>query len=317
MTEMVVHDGPSPSGPTAVIDGLSKWFGNVVAVSDVSAEIRPGVTALLGPNGAGKSTLFRVLCGLTPPSKGTVTVLGSDPRRDREVRARIGLVPQQDALFERLRALPFVAVAAATQGVEDVDGAARHALGKVDLDPDDDRPVSAYSKGMRQRVKVAAALVHEPEMLILDEPLAGLDPLQRRRLIALFHALGDQGRTVIVSSHVLEEVARLGSRVLVIAEGRLAATGDFHELRALMDDRPLRIQIRSDRPRPLAVALLDGGYVSGVEIGDGTVVLETSDVDSFGRAVAGLARDVGARLNEVTPLDDDLDSVFRYLLERR
>ena len=199
----------------------------------------------------------------------------------------------------------------------DVDGATREALRQVDLDPDDERPVSAYSKGMRQRVKVAAALVHHPEMLILDEPLTGLDPLQRRRLIALFHALGAEGRTVIVSSHVLEEVARLGSRVLVIAEGRLAATGDFHELRALMDDRPLRIQVRSDRPRALAVALLDGGHVSGVELGDGSVVLETADVDSFGRAVAGLARDVGARLSEVTPLDDDLDSVFRYLLERR
>ena len=308
---------PGQESPTVVIDGLSKWFGNVVAVSDVSTEIGPGVTALLGPNGAGKSTLFRVLCGLTPPSKGTVTVLGADPRTDRAVRARIGLVPQQDALFERLDARRFVAVAAETQGMVDVDGATREALRQVDLDPDDERPVSAYSKGMRQRVKVAAALVHHPEMLILDEPLTGLDPLQRRRLIALFHALGAEGRTVIVSSHVLEEVARLGSRVLVIAEGRLAATGDFHELRALMDDRPLRIQVRSDRPRALAVALLDGGHVSGVELGDGSVVLETADVDSFGRAVAGLARDVGARLSEVTPLDDDLDSVFRYLLERR
>jgi ABC-2 type transport system ATP-binding protein len=303
--------------PTVVIDGLSKWFGNVVAVSDVSAEIGPGVTALLGPNGAGKSTLFRVLCGLTPPSKGSVTVFGADPRRDREVRARLGLVPQQDALFERLGALAFVAVAAATQGVPDVDGAARRALGLVDLDPDDPRPVSAYSKGMRQRVKVAAALVHEPDMLILDEPLTGVDPLQRRRLIALFQSLGVAGRTVIVSSHVLDEVARLGSRVLVIAEGRLAATGDFHELRTLMDDRPLRIEVRSDRPRALAVALLDGGLVSGVEVGDGSVILETSDIDAFGRAVAGLARAVGARLDEVTPLDDDLDSVFRYLLERR
>ena len=196
------------------VNNVSKVFGDVVAVSDVTFSVRAGVTALLGPNGAGKSTLFRVMCGLTPPTKGTVRVLGVDARRDRSVRGRIGLVPQQDGLFDRLSALQFVSFAAATEAVAEPERAARRALGIVDLDADDSRPVSGFSKGMRQRVKLAAALVHDPEVLILDEPLTGLDPVQRRRMIELFHGLGDEGRCVLVSSHVLEEVARLGSRIL-------------------------------------------------------------------------------------------------------
>ena len=311
-----VASAASPAGMVEV-HGVSKFFGDVVAVSDVTFAVRAGVTALLGPNGAGKSTLFRMMCGLTPPSRGTVRVLGADARSDRDVRGRIGLSPQQDALFDRLDALEFTVVAAATQGVTDPEAAARHALGIVELDPDDHRPVSGYSKGMRQRTKLAAALVHDPEVLILDEPLNGLDPVQRRRMIELLEELGAQGRCVLVSSHVLEEVARLGSRILVIAQGRLVASGDYRELRELMDDRPHRISIEADRPRDLAAALVTSGTVVGVHIDGDVVVADTLEVDRLGREIAPLAKDLGARLREVIPLDEDLESVFRYLVERR
>ena len=307
------------AGPGAMIEavGVSKTFGDIVAVSDVTFSVGPGVTALLGPNGAGKSTLFRMLCGLTAPTAGTVRVLGADARHDREVRGRIGLVPQQDALFDRMGALEFVAVAAVTEGMADGPGAARRALELVQLDPDDKRSLSTYSKGMRQRVKVAAAVVHDPEVLILDEPLAGLDPVQRRRMIELLHGLGDEGRCVLVSSHVLEEVARLGSRILVIAQGRLVASGDYRDLRELMDNRPHRIQVSVDRPRPFAAALVESGAVVGVSVGPDSVMVDTLDAVGLCCELAPLARRLEARLERVAPLDDDLESVFRYLVERR
>jgi ABC-2 type transport system ATP-binding protein len=300
-----------------VVDTVSKFFGSVVAVSDVTFAIDRGVTALLGPNGAGKSTLFRMLCGLTPPSRGTVQVLGADPRADRDVRGRVSLVPQQDALFDHLSANEFLAFAARTHAVADPDAAARHALELVDLAAVGAKPVGQFSKGMRQRVKVAAALVNDPEVLILDEPLTGLDPVQRRHMIALFHRLGDEGRCVLVSSHVLDEVAKIGSRVLVIAQGRLVASGDYRDLREMMDDRPHRIRLAISDPRRLATALVEQGLVDALSIDDRHVVVDTLDVDAFGRRIAGLSRDLGVRLTEVAPLDDDLESVFRYLVEGR
>jgi ABC-2 type transport system ATP-binding protein len=192
------------------------------------------------------------------------------------------------------------------------------ALALVDLDPDDTRPVRTYSKGMRQRVKVAQALVHDPEVILLDEPLEGLDPRQRLRMIDLFRRLAADGRTVLISSHVLDEVEKFGSRVLVIAQGRLAAEGDFHAIRDLMDDRPHRLRIGTDAPRVLAAGLLTAGAVTGAWVqGPDSLVVDTVDVAAFRRAVAVIARDGGARLSEVAPLDDDLDSVFRYLVGRR
>ncbi len=298
------------------VTNVTKSFGNVVAVSDVSFNVGPGVTALLGPNGAGKSTLFRVMCGLTPPTRGEVRVLGRNARTDISVRGRIGLAPQQDALFDRLTASEFVRIAAASHGVSDPAGAARRVLDVVEL-PDVSKPVGAYSKGMRQRVKLAAALVNDPAVLILDEPLTGLDPVQRNRMIELFNQLAADGKCLLVSSHVLDEVARLGSRVLVIAQGRLAATGDYHALRDLMDDRPHRIRVATDEPRRLASVLIDRGVADGISVGNAFITLDTNDVDGFGRTIAPLARELGVRLDEIVPTDDDLESVFRYLVEQR
>jgi ABC-2 type transport system ATP-binding protein len=309
---------PEPSAPAMVeVAQVTKAFGDVVAVSDVSFRVGSGVTALLGPNGAGKSTLFRIMCGLTPPTQGTVRVLGQNAREDREVRGRIGLAPQQDALFDRLTARRFVEIAAETHAVAEPDSATERVLAYVDLDPAETKPVGAYSKGMRQRVKLAAALVNDPDVLILDEPLTGLDPVQRNRMIRLFHELGSRGKCLLVSSHVLDEVARLGSNVLVIAQGRLAATGDYRALRVLMDDRPLRVRVAADRPRELAAALVGHALVDGVSVSETELVVDTADVDRFGRHIAIVARSLGIRLSEVEPTDDDLESVFRYLVERR
>jgi ABC-2 type transport system ATP-binding protein len=303
--------------PRVVADGVSKWFGPLVAVSDVSFDVGPGVTALLGPNGAGKSTMFRMLCGLAQPSKGTVRVLGRDPRTDTGVARHIGLVPQQEGVFEPLTAREFVTLSATLQGVPEPRLRATEALEKVELDPGDSRRLPTYSKGMRQRVKVAQAIVHDPSVLVLDEPLTGLDPRQRRDMVELFRRLGGEGRCVIVSSHVLGEVERLGSRVLVMSQGRLAAAGDFRELRALMDDRPMRIRVRTDRPRELAGALLENGAAVGARLDGGdSIELDATDARALAHAVAPLARERGARLFEVHPLDADLEGVFRYVVQR-
>jgi ABC-2 type transport system ATP-binding protein len=303
--------------PRVVADGVSKWFGPLVAVSDVSFEVGPGVTALLGPNGAGKSTMLRMLCGLARPSKGTIRVLGKDPRSDAGVTRSIGLVPQQDGVFESLTARAFVRLTAELHGLPDPDAAAAAALQTVALDPSDTRRLPAYSKGMRQRVKVAQGVVHDPAVLMLDEPLNGLDPRQRADMIILFRRLGAEGRCVLVSSHVLDEVERLGSRILVMSQGRLAAAGDFRELRAMMDDRPMRVRVRTDRPRELAAALLGVTAVVSVRLqADGALELDTADARELARALAPAARELGASLLEVAPLDADLEGVFRYLVQR-
>jgi ABC-2 type transport system ATP-binding protein len=305
------------SEPLVKADGVSKWFGGVVAVSDVSFEIGSGVTALLGPNGAGKSTMLRMLCGLARPSKGSVSVLGRDPRADVAVTGVIGLAPQQESVFESLTAAEFVRMSAVLHDVDDPAGAAARALETVELDRGDTRRLPTYSKGMRQRVKLAQAIVHDPRVIVLDEPLTGLDPRQRAHMIGLFHRLGDEGRCVIVSSHVLEEVERFGSDVLVMTKGRLAASGDYREIRALMDDRPRRVRVRTDRPHELAGALLTRSVVIGARVeSDGALLLDAEDAGLLAHSLAPLARDHAASLLEVRAVDEDLEGVFRYLVER-
>jgi ABC-2 type transport system ATP-binding protein len=220
-------------------------------------------------------------------------------------------------VFEPLDAFEFVRLAAVLHGLPDPDPAARRALGIVELDPEDRRPLTTYSKGMRQRVKLAQALVHDPDVLFLDEPLTGLDPRQRLHMVEVIQRLGRDGRCIVVSSHVLEEVERFSARVLVIVKGRLAAEGDFHAIRDLMDDRPHRIRVQVDQARPMATALVAQGAASGLEILDErTVLVETNDVHRFRHRVAVIAADLGLDLTEVAPLDDDLESVFRYLVGR-
>jgi ABC-2 type transport system ATP-binding protein len=300
------------------IKNVAKWYGGVVALSGLTANIGRGLTSLLGPNGAGKSSLIRIMCGLTSPSQGSVRVLGKDPRSSGSIRKVIGLVPQQERLPPGVNALEFVAMAASLEGMPDPAGAARKAIETVELDPDDSRHLSSYSKGMRQRVKIAQAIVHGPRILILDEPLNGLDPRQRSRMAQLFIRLGQEDRCVLVSSHVLEEVQELSSTVLVLAEGKLAAEGDFHAIRQLLDDRPHRIRLRSSDPLRLASGLMGSGTVSAVQTaGDNAIVIDTWTASPFRRRLPRLAQELGVRLLEMAPLDDDLESVFRYLVARR
>ncbi len=304
-----------PADATVVAYDVSRSFGGVVAVSNVSVAIRPGVTALLGPNGAGKSTLLRMLSGQIKPSVGRVWVAGGDPRQDGEARGRVGLVPQQDGVFERERGIDIVQMAAILSDLDNPDERARWALDLVQMDPDLERPIGSYSKGMRQRIKIAQALVHDPMVIMADEPLNGLDPKQRRQMIDLFHRLGESGKTVLVSSHVLEEVERFGSHVVVIARGRLAAQGDFREIRALMDDQPSRVRVVCHEANRVAAALINSGSLVGCAVNHpGQIEVTTTDVRRFRRELTAVCADQRFRLEEVMPLDDDLESVFRYLV---
>jgi len=298
---------------TVAVDRASVWFGQKVALTELSCSFGSGVTGLLGPNGAGKTTLMRALVGLLPVNEGSVQVLGGDPHRDREVQRSIALVPEDEAVPPALTARQLVRYTAALHRVDDRDLPDR-CLGTVGLLDVADRKVGTFSKGMRQRAKVASALVTAPRVLVLDEPLNGADPVQRVALIELFQALGAQGRTVIVSSHVLNEVERLATRQIVMILGRLAAAGDHHAIRDALADRPRAVSVRTPSARALAARLVEEEAVRGVTVDGTTVVVTSQSAGELARVLPVVARQVGARLHEVRPLDDSLESVFRELL---
>ncbi|MCH7899465.1 MAG: ABC transporter ATP-binding protein [Acidobacteria bacterium] len=302
---------------TVVVTELSKWFGPKVAVSEVSIGFGPGVTGLLGPNGAGKTTLLRVVAGLQRPSQGEVTVLGVNPRTDSAVYQKMSLVPEDEAIYERLTARQFVELVARLTHVDDPEGRAEAVLGTVELLDSADRKLGGFSKGMRQRAKVAAALVTDPEVLLLDEPLNGTDPVQRAQLIELFRDLGVAGRTVIVSSHVLVEVERMADRVVAMVDGRLAAVGSVPTIRAAMTDIPRQVFIECSEPRTLASALIGTDGVVGVHVEDSQLRIEASDAGGLARLLPQIALDSGITISKVEPLDESLESVFRYLVEGR
>lgn len=302
---------------TVIVTELSKWFGPKVAVSEVSIGFGPGVTGLLGPNGAGKTTLLRVVAGLQRPSQGEVTVLGVNPRTDSTVYQRMSLVPEDEAIYERLTGREFVELAARLARIDDPTGRAEAALGTVELLDSAHRKLGGFSKGMRQRAKVAAALVTDPEVLLLDEPLNGTDPVQRAQLIELFQDLGSAGRTVIVSSHVLVEVERMAERVVAMVDGRLAAVGSVPTIRAAMTDIPRQVFIECSEPRILASALIGTDGVVGVHVEDGQIRIEASDAGGLARLLPQIALDSGITISKVEPLDESLESVFRYLVEGR
>lgn len=302
---------------TIAVQELSKWFGAKVAVSEVTISFRPGLTGLLGPNGAGKTTLMRVIAGLQRPSQGTVAVLGLDPRRDPSVYGRIALVPEDDAIYEHLNAWEFVRLAARLAQVDEVTDRVARAIQAVDLTDVANRRLGGFSKGMRQRAKVAAALVSDPDVLLLDEPLNGADPVQRAHLIGLFRDLAAAGRTVLVSSHVLAEVERMADRVVAMVDGRLAAVGSVASIRAAMTDRPRRVFIETPEPRRLAAILIGLDGVVGVGVTAREVRIETSDARELASRLPGLAVDAAIGIDRIEPADESLESVFRYLVEHR
>ncbi len=313
---------PISDNATVVVQGLSKWYGDVVAVSDVTFGVEPGVTALLGPNGAGKSTTLEMLTGLLAPSAGTIRILGKPARGDVSLYQQIGLVAEQETLYPFLSAREFIRFNAVLQKLPDVDAATERALAIVEMLPDADRDLRGFSKGMRQRTKVAAALVHDPQILLMDEPLNGTDPLQRARLIELIVRMGEQGKTVVVSSHILHEVERFADRILVINRGKLAAAGDYHAIRDKIDEHARAVRIRCSDPRRLASELIrDAGLVSlrfepSMDGALPSIVAETNDVRSFYRAVPVAARAFDIHLYEIAALDDSLASVFAYVVGR-
>lgn len=293
---------------------VSKWFGQKVALSDVTVEFGPGVTGLLGPNGAGKTTLLRVLTGLQVPSQGEVRVLGVDPRVDRAIYSHVAMVPEDEAVYPDLTARRFVELKATLAKVPDAAAAVDRVIEQVGLTAAADRAVGGFSKGMRQRAKVAAALVSDPEVLVLDEPLNGADPVQRAGLIDLFVALGEAGKTVVVSSHVLVEVEKMTHRVVAMVDGRMAATGDLASLRAAMTDKPRQVRVVTDKPRALATAMMSVDGVQGVRLEPDACDFTTVDPIRLARSLPARARDVGARVFEVAPADESMESVFRYLV---
>ncbi len=313
-----MNDNPAlVDSPTVEVTAVSKWFGQKVAVSDITCSFGPGLTGLLGPNGAGKTTLLRMLTGLTLPSQGEVLVKGALPRASVDRYRELGFVPEESALYNTLTAREYVAFAATLSGLDDPKGAADRAIELVELTADAERAVGGFSKGMRQRTKVAAALVHNPEILVLDEPLNGTDPVQRAHLIRLLGDLATQGRTIIVSSHVLQEVERMTDRVIAIVDGKLAAAGDIAAIRKAMSHIPYRVVVECDKTRAFAAALLDNAAVSSVNIDRDRIHLETTDLTALGSAVARQARDLDVRIARFAPEDESLESVFRYLVGGR
>ena len=297
------------------IDHVSRWFRNVVAVNDVSMTIGPGVTGLLGPNGAGKSTLIALMSGFLAPSTGTVTLDDEPLWRNESVYRQIGLVPEREALFDYLTGRQFVVANAELHGLVDPGAAAQRAIALIEMTDAQDREISTYSKGMRQRIKMASALVHDPSVLLLDEPFNGMDPRQRIHLMDLLRTMGAEGRTVLFSSHILEEVEQVARQIEVVVAGRHAASGDFGAIRRLMTDRPNRFVLRTADDRLMASVLLGDPSVRGARLrSEGGIELEASDFGRFTEVLPRLARQHGVRLHEVTPTDESLESVFSYLV---
>nr|WP_221475223.1 ABC transporter ATP-binding protein [Sphaerisporangium rubeum] len=293
---------------------VSRWYGNVVAVNDVTMTIGPGVTGLLGPNGAGKSTLLHMMAGFLAPSTGTATLDGRPIWRNHQIYRSIGLVPEREAVYGFLTGWQFVLSGARLHGLPSPEDAAAKALAMVEMEGAKDRRIETYSKGMRQRVKVAAALVHDPQVLLLDEPFNGMDPRQRLHLMDLVRELGASGRTILFSSHILEEVERVAQQIEVLVAGRHAASGDFREIRRRMTDRPHLFRVRSSDDRRLAAALIADASSGAVSLGDAGLEVRAVDFRRFTWLLPRVARDAGITLTEVSPADEDLESVFSYLI---
>lgn len=310
--------GPvAPSSQLGIeLDHVSRWYGNVVAVNDISFALGPGVTGLLGPNGAGKTTILHMAAGLLAPSSGMVRVGGDPAWRNPSIYRRLGLVPEREATPAPLTGRQYIEFNARLHHLPDPRAAAARALAMVDMTGAADRAIGTYSKGMQQRVKIAGALVHDPPILLLDEPFNGMDPRQRLHMIDLLRSMAAEGRTILFSSHILEEVERLADSILVIFAGRLAASGDFREIRRLMIDRPRTVSIRSADDRRLASALLPDPSVTGIDLQPGSLTVRISDGDRFARLLPRAARAAGVSLHEVLPTDDSLEHVFAYLVSR-
>ena len=299
-------------------DHLSKWYGQVIGLNDVTLSVPSGITGLLGPNGAGKSTFMKLVTGQLMPSQGEITVLGEPIWQNPGLYFRLGFCPEQDAFYERMTGLEWVTALVRLNGVDEARDTemAHRALATVDLTDAAGKKIGAYSKGMRQRVKVAQALAHEPDLLILDEPLGGMDPIARRKTIRLIKDWGRAGKSVIVSSHILHEIESMTANILLINQGRILAEGNVHQIRDLIDDHPHTVHIKAERPRELARRFLAYDDVLSLKFEDEAVVVQTGRPDVFYTRLTELAAagELGT-IHEVTSPDDNLQAVFQYLVK--
>jgi ABC-2 type transport system ATP-binding protein len=305
------------TAPVIRVDGVSRWFGSVVAVSEISFDVGPGITGLLGPNGAGKTTLLRMMTGLAGTSSGTVTVFGQPVRDNPPLYRRLGVMSEHETVYGFMKGREFVRMMGRLRGVTDLEPAVDRAIELVDLADAQHRPMETYSRGMRQRMRLAATLVLDPEILILDEPLNGADPRQRVHFQHLLRQLAGQGRTILLSSHILEEVEALADTVLLIVNGKLAASGGFRAIRAALNQRPYHVRVLCDAPRRLAAAVVELASVDAVHVDpDGAIVVLSRNVLDLQLELPRLAQSASISLRRVEPLDDSLESVFGYLVER-
>ena len=306
------------TGAVVAADHLSKWYGQVIGLNDVSVSVPPGITGLLGPNGAGKSTFMKLITGQLKPSKGGVVVMGEPIWRNPAIYFQIGFCPEQDSFYERMTGLEWVVALVRLNGVGDAEARAmgQRALEMVELTYAADKKIGAYSKGMRQRIKMAQAIAHDPNLLILDEPLAGMDPIARRKTIRMIRDWGRAGRSVIVSSHILHEIEAMTSNILLINQGRILAEGNVHQIRDLIDEHPHTVYIKADRTRALAREFLAQDDVLSLKFEDGAVIVQTGRPDVFYARLTDLAAsgEHGA-IHEVTSPDDNLQAVFQYLVK--
>ncbi len=301
-----------------VADHLSKWYGQVIGLNDVSVTVPPGITGLLGPNGAGKSTFMKLITGQLKPSTGHITVLGEPIWQNPGLYNRIGFCPEQDAFYERMTGLEWVTALVRLNGVTETEAAAMasRAIEDVELTDAAGKKIGAYSKGMRQRIKMAQALAHNPDLLILDEPLAGMDPIARRKAIRMIKEWGRAGKSVIVSSHILHEIESMTANILLINQGRILAEGNVHQIRDLIDEHPHTVHIKADETRALAREFLGHDDVLSLKFEEGAVVVQTGRPDAFYARLTDLAAS-GAHgvIHEVTSPDDNLQAVFQYLVK--
>lgn len=304
--------------PIVELQDVSKWYGNVIGINKVSLRIRPGVTGLLGPNGAGKSTLLQLATGQLRPSQGTVRVLGETVWNNAVLNHSIGLCPEQDAFYEWMTGWDFVFTCARLSGLPRplARAAAERTIDSVGMTPHQGRPIRGYSKGMRQRIKLAQSLVHDPQVLFLDEPLTGTDPLARRDLMDIILRLGGEGKSVLVSSHVLYEVQSLTPNIVLLNRGRLVAEGQVREIRDLIDKHPHHIKLVCNEYRRLATRMMAWDDVEGVRVlpGETALLIETRSPDVFYSRLPALSLEDGLMIKSVYSDDDNLEAVFKYLV---
>jgi ABC-2 type transport system ATP-binding protein len=303
--------------PPLQLEGISKWYGQVLGISNISLTIQGGVVGLLGPNGAGKSTLMKVVAGLVRPSRGRATLFGIDAGAD-EARRRLGYCPEHEGVWEELSALELVTLLARLSGVPagEAPRRARDALVALGLEKAMTRRLAGYSKGMRQRAKLAQALVHDPDLLLLDEPLTGCDPVARSQILARIQELARAGKTILVSSHVLYEIEALTREIVVIHRGQVLAEGNVYRIRELIDRHPHRVRVECDRPRDLARRLVGEDHVTRLEVKDGTVMVETRQPDRLYDLLPACALDDGIAIRSLTSPDNNMQAVFEYLTSR-